>query len=157
MKIQIWRRIGRIAYPVLLPLIIVYSRLTKPRARILIVYKDEVLVVENWLSSGKWALPGGGIDRGETPLAAAIRETQEELAIDLDSSDVTSLGLHSVKQRFYITSHFHLFAVELTTRPIVTPESHEIMNYAWMSVATLREPNPHVLRSVTQSIEVWLK
>jgi len=31
--------------------------------------------------SGQWALPGGRIDPGETPLEAAIRETREEVGI----------------------------------------------------------------------------
>lgn len=31
-----------------------------------------------------WALPGGVIDAGESPLEAAIRETKEEINIDID-------------------------------------------------------------------------
>lgn len=30
-----------------------------------------------------WATPGGGMEAGETPLAAAIREVREELGIDV--------------------------------------------------------------------------
>ena len=53
-------------------------------ATILFVIKDgQILLIEKkrGLGAGKINGPGGKIDPGETPLAAAIRETQEELLI----------------------------------------------------------------------------
>ena len=40
---------------------------------------------------GQWALPGGRCDAGETPVEAALRELDEELALKLDASDVLGL------------------------------------------------------------------
>ena len=37
---------------------------------------------------GQWALPGGRIDPGETPLEAALREMHEELGLALTASDL---------------------------------------------------------------------
>lgn len=37
---------------------------------------------------GQYALPGGRIDAGETPIEAALREVQEEIGLDLDRSQV---------------------------------------------------------------------
>jgi 8-oxo-dGTP pyrophosphatase MutT (NUDIX family) len=37
---------------------------------------------------GQWALPGGRVDEGEAPLAAALRELHEELGLLLDESSV---------------------------------------------------------------------
>ena len=40
-----------------------------------------------------WGFFGGGIDEDETPIQALVRETKEELDIDLVDSDVIELGI----------------------------------------------------------------
>lgn len=50
-----------------------------------------VLLIRHSYGSGNWMLPGGGVDRGETPLAAAMREVREETACRLDR--VLAIGM----------------------------------------------------------------
>lgn len=40
---------------------------------------------------GQWALPGGRIDAGETPVQAALREMHEEVGVDLGADRVLGL------------------------------------------------------------------
>lgn len=47
----------------------------------LVVDHNKILLVKRagkWLEAGKWALPGGFLDRDETGAQAAVRETREE-------------------------------------------------------------------------------
>lgn len=55
---------------------------------------------------GAWSIPKGGLDRGETPLEAAIREFREETGFD--STD-PYLALGSVVQRSGKTVHAWAF------------------------------------------------
>ena len=54
-----------------------------------------------------WDLPKGGIDTGESPLQAALRETREETGLHLDTDALLDLG------RFPYTAKkdLHLFAI----------------------------------------------
>ena len=45
--------------------------------------EDRVLLIRHSYGSGRWMLPGGGVGRGEDPLAAALRELREEVGCQL--------------------------------------------------------------------------
>jgi 8-oxo-dGTP pyrophosphatase MutT (NUDIX family) len=56
-----------------------------------------------------WDLPKGGIDDGETPLLAALRETREETSLVLDAQALIDLGRLDYRPK----KDLHLFAARL--------------------------------------------
>lgn len=54
-----------------------------------------------------WDLPKGGIDAGETPLDAALRETREETGLRVDSARLVDLGLFEYTPK----KDLHLFTL----------------------------------------------
>ena len=50
-----------------------------------------ILLIRHSYGSGNWMLPGGGIGRGEDPLAAALRELREETGCTLIGARVHSV------------------------------------------------------------------
>ena len=55
----------------------------KGRAQCLVIRDNKILMVKHKHSENEWnhCLPGGGIDEGETPEQAAIRELHEECLV----------------------------------------------------------------------------
>ena len=54
-------------------------------ARIIIVDDRKVLLVAHWYAPWTWTLPGGGVDKSETPEQAAMREAVEETGLKVKS------------------------------------------------------------------------
>jgi 8-oxo-dGTP pyrophosphatase MutT (NUDIX family) len=54
--------------------------------------QNEVLLIRAFVSHGRWTLPGGGLKRHETAVAAARRELQEETGITADEADFVHLA-----------------------------------------------------------------
>lgn len=60
----------------------------------------------------RWSLVGGGIETGEAPAAAAVRELAEETG--LTGMPLLALGARDVACREHGTDHVHLYAARTT-------------------------------------------
>jgi 8-oxo-dGTP pyrophosphatase MutT (NUDIX family) len=73
-----------------------------------------------------WGIPKGGIDLGETPLEAAIRETVEETSILVSAMDshINTPIIEVAKKKNSKGGDFYIFTTNLKL-PIIPIKSHE--------------------------------
>jgi len=76
---------------------------------VVVVNDDAELLLCHVTGQDHWDLPKGGLDEGETPLQAALRETREETGLALDAAALLDLGRMPYRAR----KDLHLFATRL--------------------------------------------
>jgi ADP-ribose pyrophosphatase YjhB (NUDIX family) len=64
-----------------------------PSVNVVAVNDDGEILLIRRSDNGNWAVPGGGIDLGESVTQAAIRETREETGIDCEITGI--VGIYS--------------------------------------------------------------
>ena len=96
---------------------------------------DNKLLLGQTISGGvyesSWVVPGGGIEDGESKLQAVIRETKEEVGIDISKAQVEEIAgvstgqsektLRDSGERVLVDMNFFDFKVTLPTTSTETP------------------------------------
>jgi 8-oxo-dGTP diphosphatase len=80
-----------------------------------------------------WNIPGGKIDKGETPLEAIIREVQEESGIMLKPSEVQPLNSYYIRYSDcdYL---YHTFKAKVDNKAEVLIQPKEAKAFKWVTV-----------------------
>lgn len=92
--------------------------------------RNRVLLIRHTYRPG-WHFPGGGVERGETVLAALKRELAEEAGIAIEGP-VTLHGLFSNNASFR-GDHIAVFVVRSWRQPAVPEPNAEIAAQAWFA------------------------
>ncbi|GHV12704.1 hypothetical protein FACS1894219_06140 [Clostridia bacterium] len=74
---------------------------------------------------GKWEVPGGSAVAGENSLEAVLRETHEEIGVDLQTDGAYKFGSYFRDDRICIVDHW-LFLQEITTTKLCEREVSDV-------------------------------
>lgn len=149
---RILERIGVVVFFLAWPAFFVYLRRSE-RTRIVIADGSKILVTRNWISDGKWSLPGGGLHRGEPIVAGAQRELLEETGIALESRQLRFIG----KQAYRAYGHgfvFHIFTAQAVETSDLRRQKHEVSRMEWIEYRELNVDN--AAQDTLLALDVWL-
>ncbi len=95
----------------------------------------DVLLLKHSYGPAEWSLPGGGLGRGEDPMAAARREVREELGIEL--ARIEQMG--TLEEELSGSPHTaYLFVATCDQHP--QPDCREVVEARFFPSHSLPEP-----------------
>lgn len=104
--------------------------------------------------AGQWALPGGRIDRGESPAEAAIRELNEEVGVTLQKDDIIGRLDDFTTRSGFIIKPFVFWGGAVTA---LRPDPHEVAYAHRLPVNELLRPDSPILETIPESNRPVLK
>ncbi len=103
-----------------------------------IIYNDknEILLVQSHKWSGKWIIPGGAVEWGETTQACAIREVKEETNLDIEKLELFDVQESIFPKEFYQERHFIFFdyIAKLVDNDKKIILNEELQEYKWIRI-----------------------
>lgn len=131
------------------PFIKRYWRLFKPKtrgARGLIIHEEQILLVKN-LNAIYWSLPGGKIDKEETPEACLFRELKEELSLSISKTDYR-LGEYLSEQE---GKRDTIYIFVISHVPLTFQKQWELQEARWFPLSHLpKETSPATARRIQE-------
>jgi 8-oxo-dGTP pyrophosphatase MutT (NUDIX family) len=97
---------------------------------------------------GQWALPGGRCDEGETPVAAALRELQEELGLALGPEHVLGLLDDYPTRSGYLITPVVLWS---GSSAVITPSPDEVASVHRIALSHIERTDAFDFTAIPES------
>ena len=139
-------------------------RMQRVAAYALVVRDDAVLLTrfsERGFHSGQWGLPGGGIEHGEHPRDAVIRELKEETGLECVVGDVVTVDDVRVRgtapsgrdEEFHSIGIVYAATVPDGVEPRVVEQDGTTDAVAWVSLTDIESGVVPVVETVRRALE----
>lgn len=129
---------------------------------VLVIYKDNKVLLQKRNDNGTWALHGGGMDLGETYIDTLNREVKEELNIEPINPKL--LGIFSgeklyhkyekSKDEVYVLSHAFICT---EYKGNIDFTDGEVENLQWFDIDNLPDNIFHLNKPVLNHLKEYLK
>ena len=103
------------------------------KSRLVIVKGNEVLVLQKLTDKKQYGLPGGFLEKGESPEEALLREIMEETGVQLAAQDIEyhiSVTL-DINEKQCLTKHYFIYSDK--GQPFKLMEPHKFKDVKWLS------------------------
>ena len=119
--------------------------LKRPRATVIVLMEAGVLLAGD--SSGLVLLPGGGVDHGELPIAAAARELHEETRL-------VAVSLRFLFHHESPTNMHHVYFCEAEGKPVAADDADHLVFLEESAMESPLNLSP-ATRTILARFEAW--
>lgn len=123
----------------------------RPGAKTFIFYQNKLLLARLGYAHKSWVLPGGGIEKRETPEQAAVREVQEEVGLEILNPQYI-FERSNTRQYKKVTVFYYTITVD---NEDVVIDGQEIVDARWFELDQLPFDIRDVLRDEIQMYNKW--
>ncbi|HEY5806129.1 MAG TPA: NUDIX hydrolase [Candidatus Saccharimonadales bacterium] len=131
--------IGTVVFFCAWPAFWVYFKVGHGRTRVVLLHDGKVLVMKQWISAGKWGLPGGGLHKGEPAAEGAARELYEETHLRLDPRQLQPVG-GAMYYKYGLSFEYHVFVARVGSNS-VRAQRIEVSELEWVRPGELHTKN----------------
>jgi 8-oxo-dGTP pyrophosphatase MutT (NUDIX family) len=108
---------------------------------------------------GRWDLPKGKVDPGETPPETALREVREETGVEhLVLKDHLTDTFHTYREKGKrILKRTYWYAMETSDTRLVPQTEEDIEKAVWVEINETFLRHPEIYPSILEVVQAWMR